>query len=266
MYLCEWVLSLEVMSTSLWLWTNSPPGSSVQEFSRLESWNGLPCPPPGDLPNPGIKPESLTGRWFFNTSATWEAHVCTDKSRLVSYWQRLIDRPGKSAPSTCLWDSLAGDAAVQRADTASSRRSLAGGGRTGSGSVGDGLGDLGVRTRAEDGRRGQGLATRLLGAPPLGSAGRVSACLCPRGQGEPSMPGWHLDHGCWPALWHPWVPGASSAHSQTRKDTEHRTEPNISSLEPVSLFSLFSFSSFSLSQDPSAQSPGRGRFRGLTLT
>ena len=23
-----------------------------------EYWNGLPCPPPGDLPNPGIEPRS----------------------------------------------------------------------------------------------------------------------------------------------------------------------------------------------------------------
>ena len=23
------------------------------EFSRQEYWSGLPCPPPGDLPNPG---------------------------------------------------------------------------------------------------------------------------------------------------------------------------------------------------------------------
>ena len=30
------------------------------EFSRQEYWSGLPCPPPGDLPNPGIKPRSLT--------------------------------------------------------------------------------------------------------------------------------------------------------------------------------------------------------------
>ena len=28
-------------------------------FSRQEYWNGLPCPPPGDLPNPRIKPVSL---------------------------------------------------------------------------------------------------------------------------------------------------------------------------------------------------------------
>ena len=27
-------------------------------FSRPEYWSGLPCPPPGDLPNPGIKPRS----------------------------------------------------------------------------------------------------------------------------------------------------------------------------------------------------------------
>ena len=35
--------------------------------SRQEYWSGLPCPHPGDLPNPEIKPPSLTstciGRW-----------------------------------------------------------------------------------------------------------------------------------------------------------------------------------------------------------
>ena len=30
------------------------------DFSRQEYWNGLPCPPPGDLPKPGIEPTSLT--------------------------------------------------------------------------------------------------------------------------------------------------------------------------------------------------------------
>ena len=29
-------------------------------FSRQEYWSGSPCPPPGDLPNPGIEPVSLT--------------------------------------------------------------------------------------------------------------------------------------------------------------------------------------------------------------
>ena len=38
-------------------------------FSRQECWSGLPGPPPGDLPDPGIKPMSLAspgsaGRFF----------------------------------------------------------------------------------------------------------------------------------------------------------------------------------------------------------
>ena len=28
-------------------------------FSRQEYWSGLPCPSPGDFPNPGIEPGSL---------------------------------------------------------------------------------------------------------------------------------------------------------------------------------------------------------------
>ena len=34
------------------------PGSSMG-FSRQEYWNGLPSPPPGDRPDPGIKRASL---------------------------------------------------------------------------------------------------------------------------------------------------------------------------------------------------------------
>ena len=33
--------------------------SSVRGFSRQEYWSGLPCPPRGDLPNPGIKPVTV---------------------------------------------------------------------------------------------------------------------------------------------------------------------------------------------------------------
>ena len=36
----------------------SLPHSSVHGISRQEYWSGLPCPPPGDLPNPGIEPRS----------------------------------------------------------------------------------------------------------------------------------------------------------------------------------------------------------------
>ena len=36
----------------------SPQAPLSMEFSRLEHWSGFPCPPPGDLPNPGTKPAS----------------------------------------------------------------------------------------------------------------------------------------------------------------------------------------------------------------
>ena len=48
-------------------------------FSRQEHWSELPCPPPGDLPDPGIEPVSLMSPTlaggFFTTSAKWEAHL-----------------------------------------------------------------------------------------------------------------------------------------------------------------------------------------------
>ena len=64
---------------TLWTVAHQAPlsmGSSWQEY-----WSGLPCPPPEDLPDPGIKPRSLTSSaltgGFFTTSATWEASIYT---------------------------------------------------------------------------------------------------------------------------------------------------------------------------------------------
>ena len=37
----------------------SPPGSSISGILQARILEWLPCPPLGDLPNPGIKPESL---------------------------------------------------------------------------------------------------------------------------------------------------------------------------------------------------------------
>ena len=48
-------------------------------FSGQECWSGLPCPPPGDLPEPGIELASVTSPalagGFFTTNATWEALI-----------------------------------------------------------------------------------------------------------------------------------------------------------------------------------------------
>ena len=39
-------------------WTVACQAPQSLEFSRLEYWSGLPFPPPGDLPDPGIEPRS----------------------------------------------------------------------------------------------------------------------------------------------------------------------------------------------------------------
>ena len=40
-------------------WTVACQTPLSMEFSRQEYWSGLPFPPPGDLPDPGIEPASL---------------------------------------------------------------------------------------------------------------------------------------------------------------------------------------------------------------
>ena len=58
------------------LWTVAHQAPLSLRFSRQESWSRLPCPPPGDLSNPGIElvspmSSALAGR-FFTTRANWE--------------------------------------------------------------------------------------------------------------------------------------------------------------------------------------------------
>ena len=40
-------------------WTVAHQAPLSMAFPRQEYWSGLPCPPPGDLSDPGIEPESL---------------------------------------------------------------------------------------------------------------------------------------------------------------------------------------------------------------
>ena len=68
---------LSCLSCVLLFVTLGTLGPPVHGFSRQEYWSGLPCPPPRDLPHPGIEPVSLTSPalagGFFTTSATWKA-------------------------------------------------------------------------------------------------------------------------------------------------------------------------------------------------
>ena len=74
-----WVLShFSCVWLFVILWTRACQAPLFMGFSKEEYWSGLPFPSPGDLPNPGIEPTSLTSPAmageFFTTYATWEAH------------------------------------------------------------------------------------------------------------------------------------------------------------------------------------------------
>ena len=61
-------------------WAVAHQAPLSMEFSRQNCWSGLPCPPPGDIPYPGIEPTYLMflalADGFFTTSTNWEAHKC----------------------------------------------------------------------------------------------------------------------------------------------------------------------------------------------
>ena len=57
MYVCCMFSRVQLFETP---WYVAPRLLHLWEFSREEYWSGLPCPAPGDLPNPEIEPRSPT--------------------------------------------------------------------------------------------------------------------------------------------------------------------------------------------------------------
>ena len=61
------------MSNSTTLGTVAGQAPLPMGFCRQEYWSGLPCPPPGELPDPGNEPASFTSPalagGFFTASA-----------------------------------------------------------------------------------------------------------------------------------------------------------------------------------------------------
>ena len=75
-------------------WTVAHQAPLSMGFSRQEYWSGLPCPPPGELPNPGIELLSLMSPalagGFLTTSTTWEAYVYIYIERDTSLYIHII--------------------------------------------------------------------------------------------------------------------------------------------------------------------------------
>ena len=73
------------------LWTVALQASLLMEFSRQEYWSGLPLPPWGDLPGPGMEPTfhrspALAGGFF-----TWE--VAGSQHGRSHPWQGHVEEP-----------------------------------------------------------------------------------------------------------------------------------------------------------------------------
>ena len=71
------------------LWAIARQAPLSMGFFRPEYRSELPCPPPGDPPNPGIEPMVLTsptlaGR-FFTASAPWKP----SNYNTATHWKRL---------------------------------------------------------------------------------------------------------------------------------------------------------------------------------
>ena len=75
-HMCSLSIWGECVFSHIWLFVACQASLSMR-FSRQEFWSGLAFPPPGDLPDRGIKqasptPPLLAGRFFY-IRATWEA-------------------------------------------------------------------------------------------------------------------------------------------------------------------------------------------------
>ena len=88
-----------VVSDSTTSWTAARQAPLSMGFSRQECWSGLPCPPPGDLPDPGVRPVSLmasfTGRqgslplvppgnWYWNQEKNKSSFIVLLRIEMLS--------------------------------------------------------------------------------------------------------------------------------------------------------------------------------------
>ena len=59
------------------LWIIACQAPLSMGFFRQEYWSGLPCPPPGDLPDPGIEPTYCIAHGYFTAEPPGKPHIHT---------------------------------------------------------------------------------------------------------------------------------------------------------------------------------------------
>ena len=95
-------------------WTVACQSPLSIEFSRQEYWSGLPCPLPGDLPDPGVEPMSLASPALAGGFLPL-CHLGSPQSQLLpwkpvsSHWDCRI--PGSARQPRCwLWVEIQNNA------------------------------------------------------------------------------------------------------------------------------------------------------------
>ena len=85
------------------LWTVALHVPLSMGFSRQEYWSGLPCPPPGDLPDPGTEPVSLlspalAGKFFTTgASSSYFQVVLTENNAIICQLEQTPLKGGSPA-------------------------------------------------------------------------------------------------------------------------------------------------------------------------
>ena len=105
--LSECLCALNCLDFFVTLWTVAHQALLSMGVSRQEYWSGLPCPPTGDLPDPGIKPKSpvLASRIFtteppgrpyllvYLSVYLWIYPSRYHLSMFLSYWLQFFEQP-----------------------------------------------------------------------------------------------------------------------------------------------------------------------------
>ena len=83
------------------LWTIAHQAPLAMGFSGQEHWSGLPCPPPGDLPDPEVEPMSLmfpalSGVLFcfvLTKNSSGNQHLLKQLGIIISIFQLPLELP-----------------------------------------------------------------------------------------------------------------------------------------------------------------------------
>ena len=88
------------------LWTVACQAPLSMGFSRQEYWSGLPCPIPGDLPDPGIQPSSLRSPAMAAAAAAKSLQSCLTLFDPIDGSPRGSSVPGILQARTLEWVAI----------------------------------------------------------------------------------------------------------------------------------------------------------------